>query len=327
MSLRRALRVSVLGGGNGASVVLRGLARRVRAGEAIEVSAIVATADDGGSSGRLRAQRGGLPPGALRSCLLALAADDGRPFVEVFAHRYGGDGDLGGHALGNLILAALAEREGDYCRGVQIAGEMLGVCGRVLPATATEVHLEASCRDGGRLSGETTIGRANAIERVWLEPADAPACDGVEDAIRGADLVVIGPGSLFTSLLPILLVRGIASALAARRGRCVLVGNLMTQPGETLGMSLEDHLEAIDRHAGAGLVDDVLLHVGPVEDARLAPYREQGAERLMRQPEPLRRERFVSGSLLCASGKIRHDPSKLADALLALAAAPLEAAG
>lgn len=316
-----ATRVSILGGGNGISVVLRGLARRAEAGEPLDVRAIVATADDGGSSGRLREERGGVPPGDLRNCLLALAPRTGGRFARLFGHRYDGAGGLAGHSLGNLVLAALAEQEGSWPRAAEIAGEMLGAKGKVLPVTDAGVRLEAEARDGTRISGESRIGRSHcAVHRVWLEPPDAEPSAGVLDAVREADLVVLGPGSLFTSLLAVLLVPGVATAVREGRGRRVLVANLMTQPGETLGMDLTDHLEALDRHAGAGLVQDVLVRAEDVAPERVRPYGEQGSEPLAPVFRAPRIERLLTGSLVTKAGKIRHDPDALVRTLLPLAA-------
>lgn len=313
-----AVQVAVLGGGNGISVVLRGLAEAARAGTSIVITAVVATGDDGGSSGRLRRQRGGLPPGDLRSCLLALTPDDSRPFAALFAHRYQGSGDLAGHVLGNLILSALAEREGDYIRALDVAAGMLGACGRVLPASREAVRLEGECRDGCRISGESTIGRAHSIERIWLEPQDAAIAPGVAEAIGAADLVVIGPGSLFTSILPVLLVPGVASAVRASRGRRILIANLMSQPGETLGMDLGAHLEALDRHVGPHLVQEVLVHEGALQADRLEPYASQHAAPVTASSGQGRVERLVRAHLVTDSGKIRHDGALLAALLLAM---------
>jgi len=316
----------VIGGGNGIPTVLRGLADLMRAGRAIDPVAIVATADDGGSSGRIRRERARLPPGDLRNCLLALADDAGGPFGRLFAHRYAGHGDLAGHSLGNLLLIALAEQEGCYVRAVASAGKLLGVRGRVLPASAGPLRLEGETIDGERISGESRIGAAPAaIWRVWLEPGDAEPAEGVLDAIRSADLVVLGPGSLFTSLLPVLLVRGVAEAVRAGAGTKVLVGNLMTQPGETVGMSMADHLDALDRHVGGALVDAVLLNASPIAPERLRPYAEQHAELVSRDALAARRESVLDAPLVNEGGKIRHDPRRLADVLVRLASGPADA--
>ena len=326
------LRIAVLGGGNGISAVLEGFARLVAAGSPLEVTAVVATADDGGSSGRLRRDRGGLPPGDLRTCLLALAGSGDRPFARLFAHRYDGAGELAGHALGNLILAALADMEGGFLHGLAVAEDLLAANGRVLPVTEGEVRLLGRCRDGSHLSGEATIGRATSIEKVWLDPKDVAPCPGVLEAIRDADLVVVGPGSLFTSILPVLLVDGVADAVRGARGRRVLVANLMSQPGETLDMHLADHLRALDAHLGAALVQDVLVHEGPLDADRLVPYTLQGA-RPVEADMDSRPERIHRAFLVTATGKIRHDGGRASDALLRLArltgaaAEPLPARG
>ena len=320
------MRVAVLGGGNGIPNVLRGLASLSRQGSLLEIAAVVATADDGGSSGRIRSQRGGLPPGDLRNCLLALADDPNSALSRLFAHRYSGEGDLAGHSLGNLLLNALAEQEGCYLRAVEVAGRLLGARGRVLPASAGAVRLEGETISGERISGESRIGAAPAaIRRVWLEPVVAEPGRGVLEAIRAADLVVLGPGSLFTSILPVLLVRGVAEAVRASRGARVLVGNLMTQPGETVGMTMADHLEAIERHTGPAIVDTVLLNATPIPSHRLRPYAEQRAELVARVGLAERPETVCEAPLVNESGKIRHDPTRLADVLVRLALATVAA--
>jgi len=313
-----AVKVAVLGGGNGISVVLEGLARSARSGAAVEVTAVVATADDGGSSGRIRSQRGGLPPGDLRRCLVALAASADEPLARLFAHRYGGRGELGGHAVGNLILAALAEQHGCYVEALRVASEMLRVQGRVLPVSLESVRLVGVTRDGRALSGESTIGNAPAaMDHVRLSPADAEPAPGVLAAIEGAHLVVVGPGSLFTSLLPVLLVRGVADAIRACPGQRVLVANLMTQPGETLGMSLDGHLDAIDRHVGPGLVRHVLINDEPLSPDRLRPYARKASAPVDGAIGARRAETLLQAPIATATGKIRHEPDRLSRALLA----------
>lgn len=313
------IRVAVLGGGNGISAVLSGLARQARKGRPLSIAAIVATADDGGSSGRLRQERGGIPPGDLRNCLLALAPENAEPFQRLFAHRYDGQGDLAGHSLGNLILAAMAELEGSYLSAVELAASMLRAHGRVLPVSVDSVRLEAEAGDGLRISGESRIGRSpSAVRRVWLEPQDARPTAGVLEAIREADLIVLGPGSLFTSLLAVALVPGVREAIHASAGLRVLVANLMTQPGETLGMDLEDHMQALERHVGAGLVEIVLAHEAALDAERVKPYVAQSADPIAALFRSERGERLVLGNLITHAGKIRHDPELLVRALLDL---------
>jgi uncharacterized cofD-like protein len=322
----RAVRVVVLGGGNGIPTALRGLADLARAGRELEIVAVVATADDGGSSGRLRRDRGGLPPGDLRNCLLALA-DDGRGvFARLFAHRYGGSGDLAGHSLGNLVLMALSEQEGCYLKALETAGRLLKARGRVLPASLRVLRLEGETVDGTRVSGESRIGGApETIHRVWLDPGPAEAAPGVLEALRRADLIVLGPGSLFTSLLPVLLVDGVADAIRTSRGIKVLVGNIMTQPGETSSMSMVQHLQALDRHVGTALVDAILLNASPISSERLKPYIEQNAELVSASGLSARPERVLVAPLISESGKIRHNPARLAGVLLRLVTKPATA--
>lgn len=316
--MKKPLRVTVVGGGNGISAVLRGLASAARDGHALEIAAVVATADDGGSSGRIRRERGGLPVGDFRNCLLALAPDPS-PLARLFAHRYHGTGELAGHAVGNLMLAALAEQEGCYLRGLRTAGDLLGCAGRVLPATVDPVALHAELEDGSRIDGESSIGRSErSVRRVWLEPSDASAPPESVAAILEADLLVIGPGSLYTSLLSVLCVPSLAEALRTTRAARVLVSNLMTQPGETAGMRLNAHLEAIDAHLGEGVVDIVLAHGPGVEPWRLAPYAAEGSEPVLEPIRAGRHERLVTVDLATASGKIRHDATRTAAAVLSL---------
>jgi uncharacterized cofD-like protein len=217
---------------------------------------------------------------------------------------------------------ALAEQEGSYLKAVDTAGRMLRIRGRVLPASAGALRLEGETISGERISGESRIGAAPAaIRRVWLEPAAAEPGEGVLHALGTADLVVLGPGSLFTSILPVLLVDGVPEAVRMSRGARVLVGNLMTQPGETVGMTMADHLDAIDRHVGPEFVDTVLLNATAIAPHRLRPYAEQQAELVSRAGLAERPETVHEAPLVNRSGKIRHDPTRLADVLIRLASA------
>jgi uncharacterized cofD-like protein len=221
---------------------------------------------------------------------------------------------------------ALAEQEGCYLKAVEAAGRLLRTRGRVLPASEAGLRLEGETISGERVSGESRIGAAPAaIRRVWLEPVAAEPGEGVLEALVAADLIVLGPGSLFTSILPVLLVRGVAEAIRAAHGRRVLVGNLMTQPGETVGMTMADHLEAIDRHAGPALVDSVLLNSTAIRPHRLRSYAEQHAELVLPAGLAERPETIYEAPLVNELGKIRHDPTRLADALMRLGSATVDA--
>ena len=321
---RPAPRVVALGGGTGLPVVLEGLKDVLfpngwpPARERDPLTAIVTVADDGGSSGRLRQAYGVLAPGDARNCLLALS--QGTPAMAgLFRFRFDGDGEVGGHSLGNLILTALAQVEGDLARAATRAGEMLGIRGRVLVATREDVRLVAEYEDGTEVVGESRIGSAGRrIRRVRLEPESAAAPPEALDALAAADLIVIGPGSLYTSLIPVLLAKGIAAAIAASRARVVLVMNVMTEPGETDGFAAEDHVRALRRHLPHLPLHDVLLNDAAVDPERMRRYGGEGAVPVSASLEALRELgcRVLERDLLAEGPKVRHDPRKLATALL-----------
>lgn len=244
--------VTAIGGGHGLARTLTALSDL-----GLSPTAVVSVADDGGSSGRLRRDFGTIPPGDLRRALSTLVRDPvSRHLLE---HRFDG-GDIDGHALGNLVLLAAADiHGGDIARGLEVLAGMFGTRGTVLPASAQPVDLEAERGDGDVVVGQERITHTPGIRRVRLVPSDAQAAPAAVAAVRDADLVVVGPGSLFTSLLPPLLLRGIADALVATRAITVLVANLREQPGETTGMSLDDHLDVFFAHAPDPLTLDVLV--------------------------------------------------------------------
>src|SRR5829696_2141637 len=269
-------RVVAIGGGTGLPNVLRGL-RPVLFAEGCDHSverliAVVATTDDGGSSGRLRAEFNVIPPGDIRNCLAALSENHAQ-IADIFQYRFGSGGGLSGHALGNLVLTALADVTSDFGRAVEIASRLIGARGVVLPATSEVVTLLAEFADGRVASGETAITAARGrIMELSLLPA-APACPpAVVEAIARADVIVAGPGSLFTSILPPLLVPDIAAAITASRGLRVLVANLMTEAGETDHFTVLDHLLAIERQLGRQLFDCVIYNTMPVPTALAATY-------------------------------------------------------
>ena len=308
----RGPRVVAIGGGTGLSTLLRGLKEYTT-----NITAIVTVADDGGSSGRLRGELGILPPGDLRNCLAALAETE--PLMaEVFQHRFE-RGSLAGHTVGNVLIGALDEITGDFVAAVSAASRVLAVRGRVLPATTDEVRLVARLEDGREVHGESAITAAGGrIAELRLLPEGARALPEACEAVAAADLIVIGPGSLYTSILPNLLLPELAAAVRAARGPRLFVVNMMTQPGETGGFSAADHLAALRALAGPGLVDAVVVNTAPVSAARAAPYRLQGAA-------PVRVDRaalegmgvhVVTGDLAAAEGLVRHDPERLAAMLL-----------
>lgn len=313
--LARGPRVVAVGGGHGLATLLRGLKASTS-----NLTAVVTMADDGGSSGLLRRGLGLPPPGDLRNCLVAMA-DDESMMSRLFRYRFPDAGGLQGHSFGNLFMAALAEVTGDFELAVRESTQVLRVRGRVLPSTLDDVVLHAQLEGGGRVSGESTITSAEGLPRsVWLTPAAPRALPEAAAAIRAADLVVLGPGSLYTSIIPNLLVPEIRDAIAGSRGSVVYVCNVMTQAGETDGYSAADHLEALHRHGVAGLVDVVVVNEAPVSAGLRAAYRRLGAAPVLVDTARLDRlgVRVVRRELVVESDVVRHEPGRLADTLLSL---------
>lgn len=328
-SFRPTLRVVALGGGTGLPVLLRGLKTAffppgwtwVPARDRDRLTAIVTVADDGGSSGRLRQAYRVLAPGDIRNCLLAVS--DGDPAIAaIFNFRFNGDSELAGHSLGNLILTALSQLESDFPAAVERASEILAIRGQVFPSTSSDVSLRAEFADGSCVEGESRIASVRRpIRRVYLRPDGARALPQVLKAIEAADLIAIGPGSLYTSLIPNLLVRDLAETIARSRARVVLVMNLMTEPGETDGHAAADFLLALRRHAPQVPIDDVLLNTAPIRGELIERYAAEGAVPVHAEVEPLKALgcRPVERDLLGVGPKVRHDPHKVARALLELA--------
>ena len=313
---RRISSLVALGGGHGLSATLR--AGRIVADH---VTAVVTVADDGGSSGRLRRELGILPPGDLRMALCALAADDDEHarLTRLFQHRYGGTGALAGHAVGNLVFAGLWELLGDPLEALEAVGSILGVTGRVLPMSpvaldiaAEVVGLEADPRVVRTIIGQVAVATTpGSVRRVRLIPADPPAADGVVEAIDGADAIILGPGSWFTSVIPNMLVPEIAASLARTSALKILILNLAPQPGETAGFSAEQHLHVLRQHAPGVDVDVILV------DPRM-PLSGTEREHLDRAAAGLgARVLTVEIAETAADGTMRpvHDPALLASAL------------
>jgi uncharacterized cofD-like protein len=308
-------RIVALGGGTGLPGVLRGLRRLASPDDTTALTAIVAMSDDGGSSGRLRRSRGLPPPGDVRNCLVALSAEEDL-LAGMFQHRYGGDPELGGHNLGNLILAALAEQTGSFLRAVDVSSRVLRTVGRILPVTLEDVVLEARLEDGSLLAGESAIGSCErGIASVSLRPDSALATPGVVEAIRDADLVVLGPGSLFTSVIPCLVLDEIARALRETAAARVLVANLVGERGESRGLDIEDHVRLIETHAGGRVLDAILAHEGTIDDATLGRYLAEGSVPLVLSND-VRGLPVVLRNLLAPGPKLRHDSTATTDGLV-----------
>lgn len=302
------------------AVLLRGLKHHVGRKGLSQLRAIVTVSDDGGSSGRLRRDFEMLPPGDIRNCIVALA-DDEHLLARLFQYRFPGGGALTGHSFGNLFLTALTGITGDFYQAILTAESILSVRGKILPATLTDVRLRGRGRSGRVYEGESAVGTAGErIEDLELEPATPAAFPPAVEALEEADLILLGPGSLYTSILANLLIPEIHRTIAASPVRVVLLMNLMTQPGETDGMSALDHVEVLSRHLGSGFVDTVLVNRTPLPEDRLRRYALQGAQPVTVDRTALGQHgvEVVEADLLAEGDLIRHDPSRLADAVLEL---------
>ena len=307
---RPDLRVVVLGGGTGLSTALRGLKQ-----SDVDLTAIVTVTDDGGSTGRLRRDFNVPAPGDIRNCIVALA-DAESTVGQLFGYRFEQSGSpLDGHSLGNLFITALAQETGSFEQAVIESGRVLAIHGRVLPTTLEDVSLVAQLDDGSIVAGETTIGSSTQrIRRVMIEPAAPPAYQPALDAILDADLIVLGPGSLFTSVLPNLMVRGVREALRQSRARVAYVCNVANQPGETDAFSVEDHIAAVVDHLGPGLLDVAIVNdATELAAGNSAPLRVVSR---IRGGMAVRGVNVVYRPVVDAADPLRHDPDRLASALL-----------
>jgi uncharacterized cofD-like protein len=316
-------KVAVIGGGTGISPCLSGLKHVTE-----NVTAIVTVADDGGSSGRLRKDYDMLPPGDIRNCLVALSSAE--PLLtDLFSYRFD-DALLRGHSFGNLFLAVLTKLTGDFRQAIERARMILDVRGVVIPSTTERVVLVAEHADGTKSTGEQRISTSKkAIQSLILRPTPPPISQEIRSSIEDADLVVIGPGSLFTSILPNLLVPGMPEAISKSKGRVVLVANLVTQPGETDGFDVERHVHAIRRLSGLARLDFILVHEGPVPEPVEERYTASGAE-VLRVPAGTTTvfgTKVVRADLLHESdGRLRHHSAHLAEALRKLCVGELDEA-
>jgi uncharacterized cofD-like protein len=248
---------------------------------------------------------------------VALGTDESL-LADLFQYRFPGSGQLQGHSFGNLFLSALTGVTGDFLKALRVCSDVLATRGKIYPSTLQDVRLEATLSDGTRLRGESSISNCKIpIEQVALAPANCRPVPAVIEAIRKADIITLGPGSLFTSLLPNLLVKGITKEICASRAMKLYVGNLMTQPGETTGFRAEDHLESIYRHAGRGVFDGIILNTRPMSASTLSRYQRRGAEPVLCKHTRLKKMglQIIEGNFLSRANKVRHDPDALADAI------------
>jgi len=326
----RPLRVVAIGGGTGLSTLLRGLRRHVPApgqspdaSKAIaDLAAVVTVTDDGGSSGRLRQDFNMLPPGDLRNCMVALSEEEDL-LARLFTHRFRGGDGLKGHNFGNLFVVALTEITGDFAQAVQLASKILATRGRIYPATTANATLVANMDDGSVVRGETkiTASRRRIVELTLDPPHPAPLPETLE-AIERADLITVGPGSLYTSLITNLLVDGIPSALGAARGLRVFICNLMTQANESLNLTASEHIERIYDHTRTHIFDYAIVNSGQFSAETLARYAAEGAAPIVPDIERIEAlgVRCIVGDFASEENVVRHRADRVAEALLELAA-------
>jgi uncharacterized cofD-like protein len=324
------LRVVAIGGGTGLSTLLRGLRRHVPAagqidappGAIADLAAVVTVTDDGGSSGRLRQDFNMLPPGDLRNCMVALSEEEDL-LTQLFTHRFNSGTGLKGHNFGNLFVAALTEITGDFAQAVQLASKILATRGRIYPVTTANVTLQAEMDDGSVVRGETDITASKRrIVELTLDPPNPSPLPETLEAIERADLITVGPGSLYTSLITNLLVEGVSAALAQARGVRVFVCNLMTQANESLGLTASEHIQRIYEHTGKQIFDCAIVNTGKFSAETLARYAAEGAAPIEPDVERIGAMgvRCVAGNFSSEEPLVRHAPDRVADALLKLAA-------
>ena len=303
------LRIVCIGGGTDLSALLHGLKAYAGESRQAEITAVVTVSDDGGSSGRLRRDFDVLPPGDIRSCMVALSEDEAL-LSRLFQYRFGAGRGLKGHSFGNLFLMALTHVMGDFALAVRTSSEILASRGRIYPATARNVTLVAELESGTLVRGETRISRSRSrIRRIRLNPEHCEPLPETLEAIAGADLITLGPGSLFTSIVPNLLVDGIAEAIRQSPAIKASYINLMSQPGETSGFSAADHIAAIDDHAGARLTDVAIVNTGEISEAMQKRYAAQRAHPVVNDVDCIRElgVEVLGANLLSEDEKIRHN--------------------
>ncbi|MGD1074156.1 MAG: uridine diphosphate-N-acetylglucosamine-binding protein YvcK [Bryobacteraceae bacterium] len=326
MEDKSPLRVVVMGGGTGLSALLEGLKAHARPGgaasPALDITAIVTVTDDGGSSGRLRREFDVLPPGDIRNCMVALS-EDSTLLSRLFQYRFSSGRGLKGHSFGNLFLMALTQIMGDFPEAVKASSEVLKIAGRIYPSTTQNVALEATLADGTHVVGETRISRSRQeIRTLHLLPRKARPLPATLLAIAEADLITFGPGSLFTSVVPNLLVEGIPAAIRKSAALKAYFVNLMWQPGETTHFTASDHVRVIQRHAHGPLLDYAIVNIRPIPLAMKKKYARQAAQPVKNDIDALFKSgvQVMAGKLAqLAANRVRHDPAASAAVVIKLA--------
>lgn len=329
---KRSINIVAIGGGTGLSQLLSGLKQFVQQGNTMlpvlpfspvihDLTAVVTVTDDGGSSGRLRDEFQMLPPGDIRKCLVALSEDE-LLMSKLFQYRFESGGELQGHSFGNLFLTALTAVTGDFLEAIRLSSEVLAIKGRILPSTMADVHLIGELDNGASLFGESLIGRSpSRIRKIGIFPDSCDPLPETLEAIAKADVITLGPGSLYTSLLPNLLINGIPQAIRESTAVRIYVGNIMTQSGETLGFAASDHLKAIAEHCGDLPFDYFLCNLTPISDEQRKSYLAENAVQIDSDIDAIGRLGIsvrLTDLLSNEDDKVRHDPLKLARAIFEL---------
>jgi uncharacterized cofD-like protein len=331
--LKSPLRIVSIGGGTGLSTLLSGLKKHARGVQetpapgnpVVEITAVVTVTDDGGSSGRLRRDFDILPPGDIRNCMTALSEDEDL-LSQLFQYRFASGRGLKGHSFGNLFLAAMHQITGDFGHAVKLSSEILAIRGRIFPATSANVTLEAVLSDGSVVRGESKISKSRRpIDVIGLRPSNCEPLPETLEAIANADLITLGPGSLYTSVIPNLLVTGIPDAISHSPALKIYFVNLMWQPGETINFAASQHVQAIERHAGRKLIDCVVVNTAPIPVALRRRYARAHVKPVENDFEALNElgVKVVTADLLgdaeSVPHRVRHDPSALAQVVIDLA--------
>jgi len=315
------LRIVAIGGGTGLSTLLHGLKRYALEPREIEITAVVTVTDDGGSSGRLRREFDVLPPGDIRNCLVALSEDEAT-LSKLFQYRFSEGRGLKGHSFGNLFLTALTNQTGDFATAVKVSSEILASLGRIYPSTDANVVLEAELENGRIVAGETKISKSRSrIKCIRLRPRVCKPLLETLEAIERADLITFGPGSLFTSVIPNVLVQGIPQAIRRSKALRAYFTNLMWQPGETIGFRASDHVEAIHRHAGVELLNVAVVNTRSISAKQRRKYAAEQVQSVVNDVDRLARMglQVVAEDLLGEGDIVRHDPRATAEIAVTLA--------
>ncbi len=306
-------KIVAVGGGSGLSTLLRGLKKYP-----FDITAVVAVSDDGGSSGKLRNELGVLPPGDIRNCLVSLSEEESI-MAKLFQYRFPKKGSLSNHSFGNLFITALSEVSGGFDKAIANAGDVLAIKGRVLPVSLENVTLKASLSDGKIITGESNISKIkSAIDKVEIFPHDAKVSKDVKEAFLNADYVILGPGSLYTSVIVNLLFDGVTAALKKTKAKKIYICNIMTQAGETQNFSLSDHIAAIEKHSYRGILDCVLVNNGKISVSVAQRYARESSIPVKVDTNKYKNVKIIRRDFISRTQYAHHDFEKLAKTIFSV---------